>query len=41
MGSAKQKAADLHDEAMESLARFGPEADPLRWLSEYIVSRPH
>lgn len=41
MGPAKQKAADLHEDAMKSLAGFGPEADPLRWLSEYIVSRPH
>lgn len=41
MEPAKRKAADLHDEALECLAAFGPEADPLRWLSEYIVSRPH
>ncbi|HEX9583688.1 MAG TPA: farnesyl diphosphate synthase [Gammaproteobacteria bacterium] len=38
---ARQKADDLHKEALECLGKFGPEADALRWLSEFIVSRPH
>ncbi len=38
--SAKQKAEALHAAALESLESFGREADPLRWLSEFIVQRP-
>lgn len=38
---AKQKARQMHERATASLAVFGEEADPLRWLSAYIVERAH
>jgi len=36
---AREKARAMHQEALEGLAGFGPEADPLRQLSAYIVER--
>jgi len=36
---AKAKARALHEEALDSLCAFGSEADPLRWISAYIVDR--
>jgi geranylgeranyl diphosphate synthase type II len=36
---AKEKARGLHQQALESLQQFGDSADPLRWLSAYIVDR--
>lgn len=41
LDGAKAKAHALHQEAMHSLEGFGAEADPLRWLSAYIVERAH
>ncbi len=41
LGGAKQKAQDLHEQAVESLAGFGAEADLLRDLSLYIIQRDH
>jgi len=41
MAGAKQKAQELHEQAVESLAGFGDEADLLRELSLYIIERPH
>lgn len=41
LGRAKAMARDLHQQAMESLTPLGSSADPLRWLSEYIVERPN
>jgi farnesyl diphosphate synthase len=38
---AKQKAQELHEAAIDSLSGFGPEADLLRALSLYIISRAH
>ncbi|NOQ15102.1 MAG: (2E,6E)-farnesyl diphosphate synthase [Methyloprofundus sp.] len=38
---AKQKAQDLHEQAVESLKGFGSEADLLRDLSLYIIQRDH
>lgn len=38
--AAKLKAQELHTEALRCLDSFGTEADPLRWLSEFIVNRP-
>lgn len=38
---ARDKAGALHEEALEHLGRFGPEADLLRAVSEYIVQRAH
>jgi len=36
---AREKAQTMHQEALAGLASFGPEADPLRRLSAYIVER--
>ena len=41
LDGAKQKAQDLHDQAVASLADFGAEADLLRDLSLYIIQRDH
>jgi len=41
MAGAKQKAQELHEQAVESLAGFGAEADLLRDLSLYIIKRSH
>jgi geranylgeranyl diphosphate synthase type II len=41
MSGAKQKARELHEQALESLMSFGPEADILRDLSLYIITRDH
>ena len=41
MAGAKQKAQELHEQAVESLAGFGGEADLLRELSLYIIERTH
>lgn len=41
LGGAKRKAQDLHEQAVESLADLGPEADLLRDLSLYIIQRDH
>jgi farnesyl diphosphate synthase len=38
---ARQRARELHEAALASLADCGAEADPLRWLSAYIVERSH
>ena len=39
MEAAKQKAEELHAVALKCLEAFGSEAEPLRWLSEFIVKR--
>jgi farnesyl diphosphate synthase len=39
LAGAKEKAQALHQQALESLHDFGATADPLRWLSAYIVDR--
>jgi len=36
---ARRKAQDLRDEALAAISFLGPEADPLRWLGDYIVDR--
>jgi len=41
LDGAKEKAQNLHEQALESLADFGPEADVLRDLSLYIIQRDH
>ncbi len=41
MAGAKQKAQELHEQAIESLSCFGEEADMLRALSLYIIERDH
>lgn len=39
MQGAKQRARDLHEEAVSALEGLGGKADPLRWISAYIVER--
>lgn len=41
MAGAKQKAQELHEQAVASLSCFGSEADLLRELSLYIIERTH
>ncbi|MFI3188951.1 geranyl transferase [Crenothrix sp. D3] len=41
LAGAKQKAQELHENALESLSVFGAEADLLRDLSLYIIQRDH
>ena len=36
---AKQMAKDLLDKALDSLSGFDAQADPLRWIASYIVTR--
>ena len=39
--AAQQKAQDLHQQALTALEHFDTSAEPLRQLSEYIISRSH
>ena len=39
LDGAKEKAQGLHQVALQSLEEFGEAADPLRWISAYIVDR--
>lgn len=39
LNGARQRARELHEAALDSLSALDQRADPLRWLSEYIVSR--
>ena len=39
--AAKARADELYADAMESLGGFGRDAEPLRWLSDYIVRRDY
>jgi geranylgeranyl pyrophosphate synthase len=39
LDAARQRARELHAEAMDSLAGFDEQADPLRWISTYIIER--
>ena len=41
LDGAKQKAQELHQQAIDSLSSFGAEADLLRDLSLYIIQREH
>lgn len=41
MAGAKQKAQELHEQAVDSLSSFGSEANLLRELSLYIIERTH
>ena len=41
LSDAKRIARELHEQALESLAGLDHRADPLRWLSSYIVEREH
>jgi geranylgeranyl pyrophosphate synthase len=39
MHAARQRARELHHEALDSLSGFSASADPLRWISSYIIER--
>jgi farnesyl diphosphate synthase len=39
LDGAKQRAVELHEEAMDSLSGLDERADPLRWISLYIIER--
>ena len=39
LDGAKQAAQHKHDEALAELRGFGPAADGLRWIANYIISR--
>lgn len=41
LGGAKQQALQLHQTALEHLAPLGETAEPLRWISEYIIHREY
>ena len=36
---ARSKAIDMHDQALDAIAPLGASAEPLRWISAYIVNR--
>ena len=38
---AKRMARELHEEALGSLDELGDDADPLRWVAAYLISRDH
>ena len=39
LDGAKRVASELHEQAVASLMEFGPSAEPLRQLADYIVRR--
>ena len=39
MDAARQRATELHNEALDSLSGFSDSADPLRRISSYIIER--
>lgn len=41
LDGARKMAQQCHQEALDSLSSFDCKADPLRWLSEYIITRDH
>lgn len=41
ISGAKRMAIRLHQEALDSVEKFDSNADPLRWLADYIVQRTH
>ena len=41
LGAAREKADELHQEALRAIADFGQEADILRSISHWFVSRSH
>jgi farnesyl diphosphate synthase len=38
---AKEMAAELVDQSLESLQKFNHLADPLRWIAQYIIARQY
>jgi farnesyl diphosphate synthase len=41
LNGAREKAEELRQTALDSLSGFDTEADPLRWLADYITGRDH
>jgi len=41
LDGAKEMAQQCHQNALDSLSAFDDQAEPLRWLSEYIITRNH
>jgi farnesyl diphosphate synthase len=41
LGRARERALELHDEALESLASFGDAAQRLRELADFVLTRQH
>lgn len=41
LDGARKMALECHHKALASLEDFDQNADPLRWLSEYIITRQH
>jgi geranylgeranyl pyrophosphate synthase len=41
LDGAKRRVAELKREAIEVLAPFGEDAEPLQWLAGYIVDRDY
>lgn len=41
LSGAREKAEELRQAAQDSLNPFGSEADPLRWIADYITVRNH
>ena len=41
LDGAKKMAQQCHQDALDSLSDFDQNADPLRWLAEYIITRDH
>ncbi|MBU6469543.1 MAG: (2E,6E)-farnesyl diphosphate synthase [Gammaproteobacteria bacterium] len=41
LAESRERAQSLHHSALEALKPFGAVAQPLAWLSEYIVTRKH
>jgi len=39
LNGAREKAEELLQESLQCLGGFGEEADPLRWIAEYIIGR--
>jgi farnesyl diphosphate synthase len=39
LDAARERAWELHADAIDSLTGFGENADPLRWISAYIIER--
>jgi geranylgeranyl pyrophosphate synthase len=39
LDAARERARELHADAIDSLAGFDENADPLRWISAYIIER--
>jgi farnesyl diphosphate synthase len=39
LDGAKRMAWDMHEKALAAVAPLGPQAEPLRWISAYIVER--